>query len=589
MKKYFLLIFLFSLIGIFVLAEDDPFSKINYPIPELGNCNSKDECATFCDQPENMEACLNFAEANNLMAKEEIETAKKMVELGETSGPGGCKGTAECQTYCDEINHIQECVKFAEENNLLPPAELEETKKIAAAMERGVTPPNCKGKTDCDVYCSQAEHMEECITFAEAAGFLPPEELEEAKKMVELVKQGITPPPCGGKEQCDAYCAEEAHIEECITFAQAAGFMRPEEAEMMRKTKGKGPGGCKSKEECDAFCENEANMITCINFAEEMGMMSSEEAEQARKMAELGITGGPGDCQGKEECEAYCNDVSHMTECIDFGVKTGTMTPEEAERAKKMAEMGAMGGPGGCQTEEKCKAFCENPDNTQICLDFSVKIGDMTAEQAQQALQGMQAMQRGGPGGCQNEEECKNYCNDPNNLQECSNFMVQQGFMSPEEAQQMQMQPPMQPPKGMQPAGEMIPGGEGTMPMPGEWSSGMPMPSQGVIPLEGMVPSEGGMPGMMQPPSPEEIERMRQEGMQQMMPEEGPMPTMPVEGMMPTNMPQGYMPPEGTAPSPEISPMPPEQNQSAPQSFLDRLEYLLANILSVLGFQIKIK
>ena len=49
-------------------------------------------------------------------------------------------------------------------------------------------------------------------------------------------------------------------------FAEAAGFMRPEEMKMARKTKGKGPGGCKGKDECEAFCQNEENMETCATL-----------------------------------------------------------------------------------------------------------------------------------------------------------------------------------------------------------------------------------------------------------------------------------------------------------------------------------
>lgn len=48
-------------------------------------------------------------------------------------------------------------------------------------------------------------------------------------------------------------------------------------------------------------------------------------------------TGGesPGGCCGKEACDAYCNDLSHMQECIDFAVKAGFMTQEEAEEMLK--------------------------------------------------------------------------------------------------------------------------------------------------------------------------------------------------------------------------------------------------------------
>ncbi|MEK6845274.1 MAG: hypothetical protein AABY26_00830, partial [Nanoarchaeota archaeon] len=57
--------------------------------------------------------------------------------------------------------------------------------------------------------------------------------------------------------------------------------------------------------------------------------MTQEEAQMFKK------TGGkgPGDCKGKEECEAFCDNPDNMPECIDFGVKAGMMSPEEAEKS----------------------------------------------------------------------------------------------------------------------------------------------------------------------------------------------------------------------------------------------------------------
>lgn len=171
-----------------------------------------------------------------------------MLELGVTAGPGGCWGQAECSAYCDDLSHLEECLNFAERYGLIPPEELEEGKKVAAAIREGVKPPNCRNKTECDVYCNQPENIEECLNFALAAGIIPPEEQEEAKMAMEAVKKGVKPASCRGRAECDIYCSVPEHLEECITFAQAAGFISPEEAMMIRKTGGRGPGGCRGKE-----------------------------------------------------------------------------------------------------------------------------------------------------------------------------------------------------------------------------------------------------------------------------------------------------------------------------------------------------
>lgn len=519
---YILIMFVVIFTAFLVFAQtDDPFADIVYPIPGLGNCIDKEDCLNYCENPDNMAACLNFAEENGLVPEKDIEMGRKMLVAGETSGPGGCQGVSECQAYCDDISHIRECIAFAEEHDLIPPEELAEARKVAEAIESGVTPPPCNSKSECDVVCRQPENMKVCLAFAEAAGLIPPEELAEARKVLAAIEKGVTPPPCGNKDECDEYCAVPENFEQCITFAEAAGFVSPEEATMARRTGGKGPGDCRGKEACEAFCQDPANSEACINFAEEFGFMSHEEAEQARKMTAAGINimqGGPGGCKGKEACEAYCDDVSHMTECVDFAVQSGMMSPEDAERAKKMAEKGINmmgGGPGGCKSEEACRAFCDDSANMEECMNFAVQIGEMTPEEAEQAQRGREMMMQGGPGGCTSEDECKAYCEDPSHGEECFKFSVEAGIMSPEEVQQIQQ---MQlPEEGMMPKGMMPPEGfEGEMP------EEMP---EGMAPEEFQEQFQEQFEQQMEQQIQQQIEQQMQEQIQQQMEEFSPPPT----------------------------------------------------------------
>ncbi len=318
-----------------IFAQNPFEEKIQYPVEELGNCKNREACKKYCDNPQNFDACIDFAEKNNMMPREEIEMAKKFM-AGGGKGPGGCRGKEECEAYCDNIDNINECVDFAEQNDILPPKELEEAKKVREAIKKGIKPPACGSKKKCDVYCGQPEHMEECISFAEAAGFIPPEELDDVKKVLEAIKKGVKPPACRGKEECDIYCSDESHFEECISFAEAAGFIPPEEIEIIRKTGGKGPGGCRGKDKCETFCQNEENMETCANFALEHGLMNPEEFEMMKK------TGGkgPGGCRGKEECEVFCNNPENQEICFNFAKENNLISPEEIGKMKEgMREM----------------------------------------------------------------------------------------------------------------------------------------------------------------------------------------------------------------------------------------------------------
>lgn len=155
--------------------------EVSYPITELGNCADQASCKAYCDKSANMDACLGFAEKNNLMSKEEIKVAKNFKNTGMT-GPGGCKGKDECSTYCNGPDHMDECITFAEKNGMMSGSQLEEAKKVQGAISRGIKPPACGGKDACNSYCSSKEHMEECVSFAQAAGMISKEEADKIKK-----------------------------------------------------------------------------------------------------------------------------------------------------------------------------------------------------------------------------------------------------------------------------------------------------------------------------------------------------------------------------------------------------------------------
>lgn len=298
--------------------------SISFPVAELGNCASKSDCKAYCDQPGNSEACLSFAEKNGLMPKEEIETAKKFMAAG-GKGPGGCTGKDSCEAFCDNIENIDTCVSFAEQSGIMPPKELEEAKKVQAAIKRGVKPPACSGKKSCDAYCEDANHIEECVAFASAAGFMSPEEAANAQKMVQAIKSGVKPLACRGKEECDAYCGQEEHMDECVAFAEAAGFMSKDDAAMARKTGGKGPGGCKGKNECEAFCSNPDNEETCFNFGKDNGLIPPEELQ---KMEE-GNRGFRDQLSNAPPEIADCLTNSLGADNIEK-IKNGTMRPSRA-------------------------------------------------------------------------------------------------------------------------------------------------------------------------------------------------------------------------------------------------------------------
>lgn len=319
-------------------SKDD----IVYPVAELAGCKDEIGCRAYCERPANIKVCVAFAEKHNLMSQEEVEIAKKFIAIG-AKGPGGCTGKDSCEKYCNDISHIDECVKFADNEGIISKDKLDEAKKIQVALAKGAKlPGGCKNKNECEAYCQNPDRMEECINFAEAAGFIEPDELADAKKMLEAVKRGVKAPPCRGKKECDVYCTQPENFEQCINFAEAAGFIPPEELEDAKKAlvaikKGIKPPPCRSKKQCESYCTEPQNLESCMTFAEAAGFISQEEAALARK------TGGkgPGGCKGKEECEAFCKEEANQEACFSFAEKHDLLTGEhmkELEDGKKQIQ-----------------------------------------------------------------------------------------------------------------------------------------------------------------------------------------------------------------------------------------------------------
>src|SRR3989338_8823059 len=294
---------------------------------------------------------------------------------------------------------------------------------------------NCADKSECKTYCDKKENQGACLDFAGQKGMMKKADIDQAKKMLKLAEDGTnTPGNCRGEDECDAYCGGTAHLDECVDFGEKAGLISPEEVKMIKKTGGKGPGGCKGKEKCDAFCQQENNFDVCLEFGHENGMMNDEEYAMAKKSGlKMMKEGGPGGCKGKDECDAFCGDEKNFDTCLDFGKQNGMMTEEEYAMAKKMGpKIMNQGGPGGCKEKDECKSFCDNPVNGEECVKFAISSGMMSEEEAAKMKdRGFMAPPKDalgangefmGPGGCKTQEECAAFCSDTANEKVCSMF-----------------------------------------------------------------------------------------------------------------------------------------------------------------------
>jgi len=279
--------FIFVSKEVFAQPSENSISDagLTYPIEALGSCKDKTDCKNYCSVSENMLNCVNFAETQGMLKGEDLRISKIVAEkISKNETPGQCKTKDECEKFCSgKVDNIKQCVAFAEELNVLPPEELAQAKNVMKALEGGAKMPGeCKMKSDCEKYCTLGAHIDECLSFAEAANILPAEELKQAKAVAPYLKSGETPGKCQSKAECESYCKDANNFTECLGFAEKVGFISKDDAEIARKTGGVGPGGCADQASCEAYCNIQENAGECANFALEKGLVDEKTADLIR-------------------------------------------------------------------------------------------------------------------------------------------------------------------------------------------------------------------------------------------------------------------------------------------------------------------
>lgn len=113
-----------------------------------------------CPKPQTSQAKVKTGNQNFYFLNQNISKKEKILITGKAlvlkaqgiKMPGDCKSIKECEAYCfADTAHMEECLKFAEEYNLLPKSELEEGKRIVEALAKkgGFRPPTCLPGTEC--------------------------------------------------------------------------------------------------------------------------------------------------------------------------------------------------------------------------------------------------------------------------------------------------------------------------------------------------------------------------------------------------------------------------------------------------------
>ncbi len=180
-------------------------------------CTDEKSCKQTCEEPQNVgiaRACFAFAEKAGILPegvdRERAEKVFKLIEEGKSPFRSP-KDFRQCENPVnDEI--MQKCITFAADNGLMSTEDSEIIKKTG-----GKGPGGCRGKDQCDLYCS--ENQNECMKFAEDNNLIKPEQKARMAEGMLRFKESISNAPAEVR-QCLSDAIGADNLEQLILGRQ---------------------------------------------------------------------------------------------------------------------------------------------------------------------------------------------------------------------------------------------------------------------------------------------------------------------------------------------------------------------------------
>lgn len=176
---------------------------LTFPIPELGNCNNAATCKVYCDQPQNYQACMEFAKSKGFY-KEKVD--QRHVDLLPAAKETlGCNSITTCKNFCQQEANQLRCQAFAQKHGLSTSSAENEQLLIRAKQNL-----SCDSFESCRMLCDQQENYTKC------AALLQDQITNEDQAMFEKYKPQIKEfLGCDSMVTCMAFCMNPINIHKC--------------------------------------------------------------------------------------------------------------------------------------------------------------------------------------------------------------------------------------------------------------------------------------------------------------------------------------------------------------------------------------
>ena len=143
-----------------------------------------------------------------------------------------------------------------------------------------------------------------------------------------------------------------------------------------------------------------------------------------------------GGCSNTKECYAYCEKPENNRACFVFVKKHNLVSKDELDKWEEFLDVASGEGPGGCKNEKECINYCEDVSHIVECTDFVAKHNLVSSQELIEMQKIAKAVKAGVklPGSCRNKAECISYCEDSDHNEECVSFLEKAGYMTEKEA-----------------------------------------------------------------------------------------------------------------------------------------------------------
>src|SRR3989338_985147 len=180
-------------------------------------------------------------------------------------------------------------------------------------------------------------------------------------------------------------------------------------------------GNCRDNKECLLYCQIPDYAPACWSLQrygpanKVLGETTIDSEQIAREKGIIFPVDELGNCNSIVKCREFCREAANREICTDFSVKKKLVK----KRIKKISStvLTAARKELGCNNTTSCHNYCRQPENKDLCQSFGEKHALIKKKASIPVISGTVTL---GPGGCKTERECYEYCRS--HTKECPFF-----------------------------------------------------------------------------------------------------------------------------------------------------------------------